>query len=160
MDEDNKPDRLAQLTAQIEELEGSLRELIWRTYAIEQHLGLAPPPAPVFTPPPPAQPPPAVRPQTQATPETPETPLAPPASPQVPPSVPPPVSPTLVTPLAPGAAAPQPIDRITKGRDLEALIGGNWFNRIGILAIILGSGFFLKYAFDNQWIGPSARVAQ
>ena len=153
MDEDNKPDRLVQLTAQIEELEGTLRELIWRSYAIEQHLGLAPPPAPVFAPPPPVPTPP---PPTVSA-QMPETP------PQVPPLI--------VTPLTPGAEAPPPlaataaaseaprtIDRITKGRDLEALIGGNWFNRIGIFAIILGSGFFLKYAFDNQWIGPSARV--
>jgi uncharacterized membrane protein len=162
MDEDNKPDRLMQLTAQIEELEGTLRELIWRTYAIEQHLGLAPPPAPVFAPPPPVQ---TTLPPTVSA-QMPETP-----PPQVPPPVPPPVPPLIVTPLTPGAEAPPPltatvaaseaprtIDRITKGRDLEALIGGNWFNRIGILAIILGSGFFLKYAFDNQWIGPSARV--
>ena len=29
MDEDNKPDRLVQLTAQLEELEGTLREDRW-----------------------------------------------------------------------------------------------------------------------------------
>ncbi|MDX2030257.1 MAG: DUF2339 domain-containing protein [Blastocatellia bacterium] len=46
-----------------------------------------------------------------------------------------------------------------EGKDLESLIGGNWFNRIGILAIILSVGFFLKYAFENQWIGPAGRVA-
>lgn len=40
----------------------------------------------------------------------------------------------------------------------EALIGGNWLNRIGALALILGIGFFLKYAFDNNWITQSARV--
>jgi uncharacterized membrane protein len=42
--------------------------------------------------------------------------------------------------------------------DLETRIGGNWFNRIGIIAVALGVGFFLKYAFDNQWIGPWGRV--
>ena len=47
----------------------------------------------------------------------------------------------------------------TKARaDLEARIGGNWFNRIGIIAVALGVGFFLKYAFDNKWIGPWGRV--
>ncbi len=40
----------------------------------------------------------------------------------------------------------------------EELIGGNWFNRIGILAIIIGVGLFLKLAFDRQWIGPTGRV--
>ena len=42
--------------------------------------------------------------------------------------------------------------------DWESLIGGNWFNRVGILAIILAVGFFLKYAFENQWLGPVGRV--
>src|SRR5712672_741414 len=42
---------------------------------------------------------------------------------------------------------------------LENLIGGHWLNRIGILAVFIGLSFFLKYAFDNNWIGPSGRVA-
>jgi uncharacterized membrane protein len=42
--------------------------------------------------------------------------------------------------------------------DLEARIGGSWFNRIGVLAIFLGVAFFLKYAVDNEWIGPVTRV--
>jgi uncharacterized membrane protein len=45
------------------------------------------------------------------------------------------------------------------GQDLEARIGGNWFNRIGIIAICFGVAFFLKYAFDNEWIGPRGRVS-
>lgn len=43
-------------------------------------------------------------------------------------------------------------------RDLETLIGGSWFNWLGIIAVTLGIGFFLKYAFENDWIGASARV--
>jgi uncharacterized membrane protein len=39
-------------------------------------------------------------------------------------------------------------------KDLEARIGGNWFNRIGVIAIVLGVGFFFKYAYDNGWIQP------
>lgn len=42
--------------------------------------------------------------------------------------------------------------------DWERLIGGNWFNRVGILAIILAIGFSLKYAFENEWLGPVGRV--
>ena len=42
---------------------------------------------------------------------------------------------------------------------LENLIGGHWLNRIGILAVFIGISFFLKYAFDNNWIGPSGRIA-
>jgi uncharacterized membrane protein len=43
--------------------------------------------------------------------------------------------------------------------DLETRIGGRWLNRIGIIALISSVTFFLKYAFDNNWIGPSGRVA-
>jgi uncharacterized membrane protein len=43
--------------------------------------------------------------------------------------------------------------------DLEALIAGRWLNRIGIVAIMLAAAFFLKYAFDNEWVGPIGRVA-
>ena len=46
-----------------------------------------------------------------------------------------------------------------KRRDLESLIGGSWFNWIGIIAVTFGVAFFLKFAFDKQWIGPSARVS-
>lgn len=63
---------------------------------------------------------------------------------------------------APQPAAPPPPERPAPPRparaDLEVRIGGNWFNLIGVLAIILGSGFFLKYAFDNEWIGPRGRI--
>jgi uncharacterized membrane protein len=47
----------------------------------------------------------------------------------------------------------------SKGRDdLETRIGGSWFNIIGVVAIVFGVGFFLKYAFDNGWITPLYRV--
>lgn len=42
--------------------------------------------------------------------------------------------------------------------ELEALIGEKVLNRIGAVALIIGTGFFLKYAFDHDWIGPTARV--
>jgi uncharacterized membrane protein len=50
-------------------------------------------------------------------------------------------------------------EREAKRRDLESLIGGSWFNWIGIIAVTFGVAFFLKFAFDKQWIGPSARVS-
>ena len=43
--------------------------------------------------------------------------------------------------------------------DLETTIAARWFNRIGILALLVGVSFFLKYAFDNNWIGPAGRIA-
>jgi uncharacterized membrane protein len=42
--------------------------------------------------------------------------------------------------------------------DFEALVGGRWLNRIAIVALILAVSFGLKYAFDNNWIGPGGRV--
>jgi uncharacterized membrane protein len=43
-------------------------------------------------------------------------------------------------------------------RDLEGTIGKLWLNRIGIIAILIGVAYFLKYAFENQWIGETGRV--
>lgn len=44
-------------------------------------------------------------------------------------------------------------------QDLEGTIGKLWLNRIGIIAILIGVAYFLKYAFDSGWIGPGGRVA-
>lgn len=44
-------------------------------------------------------------------------------------------------------------------RDLESVIGGSWFAWAGILAVIVAVSFFLKLAFDNEWIGPRAQVS-
>ena len=59
----------------------------------------------------------------------------------------------------PDEAAPAGATHEVKRRDLETVIGGSWFNWIGIIAVTFGVAFFLKFAFDKQWIGPSARVS-
>ena len=41
---------------------------------------------------------------------------------------------------------------------LESTIGGYWLNRIGIVAVLIGVSYFLKYAFENEWVGPAGRV--
>ena len=43
--------------------------------------------------------------------------------------------------------------------DLESRIASHWFNRIGIVAVLIGVSYFLKFAFENNWIGPAGRVA-
>ena len=43
-------------------------------------------------------------------------------------------------------------------RSLESRIGSQWFNRIGILAVLIGMALFLKLAIDNHWVGPLGRV--
>ena len=42
--------------------------------------------------------------------------------------------------------------------DWEFLLGGNWLARVGVLAVVIGAAFFLKLAFDNEWIGDTGRV--
>src|SRR5689334_3128476 len=47
----------------------------------------------------------------------------------------------------------------TDTTSLESRIGSRWLNRIGIVAMLVGVSYFLKYAFDNNWIGAAGRVA-
>jgi uncharacterized membrane protein len=42
--------------------------------------------------------------------------------------------------------------------DLEKFIGENLINKIGIAILVLAIGFFVKYAIDNDWVGPIGRV--
>lgn len=58
--------------------------------------------------------------------------------------------------LEPGAAAAL---RPGRARDLEALIAGRWLNYLGVLALLFAVSFFLKFVFENNWVGPGARVA-
>jgi uncharacterized membrane protein len=48
--------------------------------------------------------------------------------------------------------------QLSNKQDLELKIGGTWLNRIGVVAVIFGLSYFLKYSFDNEWIGPTGRV--
>ena len=67
--------------------------------------------------------------------------LKPPA--QIPPGIPP---------------KPAQVSGIRSSKDLESRIGSHWLNRIGIAAVLIGVSYFLKFAFDNNWIGPAGRV--
>ena len=42
---------------------------------------------------------------------------------------------------------------------LENRIGSQVFSRIGIVALLVATTLFLKWAIDNHWIGPIGRVA-
>ena len=42
--------------------------------------------------------------------------------------------------------------------EIELLIGGNLLNKIGIFAFLIGISFFLKYAFEHQWIKELGRI--
>jgi uncharacterized membrane protein len=98
-------------------------------------------------------------------------PSVPPAPTEVPaPAKPAPTIPAQPSPLPPPPPRPcevaasiplllPPIPKEPSANDLEALIGGRWFNRIGIIALLFAISYFLKLAFDNNWIGPAGRVA-
>jgi len=43
--------------------------------------------------------------------------------------------------------------------DLEKFIGENLVSKIGIAILVLAIGYFVKFAIDNNWIGPVGRVS-
>jgi uncharacterized membrane protein len=66
---------------------------------------------------------------------------------------------TSVPPAPPSAAAEAPFAAATAVEDdLEERIGGRWLLYTGVLVLLLGVSFFLKYAFDNEWITETGRV--
>ena len=68
-----------------------------------------------------------------------------------------PQRPAVVDPSAPASGSGQ-VRGVVSAVDWEIILGGNWLARIGALALIIGVGFFLKLAFDNEWIGEEARI--
>lgn len=64
-------------------------------------------------------------------------------------------------PMPPRASAPLADQTMPSpsSDDVETMIAGHWFYYVGILALALAAAFFLKYAFDNDWIGPTGRIA-
>lgn len=46
-----------------------------------------------------------------------------------------------------------------EGSSMEYAVASNWLLRIGVLILVTGIGFFLKYSIDNGLIGEQARVA-
>lgn len=88
----------------------------------------------------------------QSTPSQPETPAQEPTIPTAPPVVayePPP-------PINLGSAAPTPTQRANQ---IESMIGRRWVGWVAVSLILFATAFFLKYAFDNRWIGEMGRVA-
>lgn len=53
----------------------------------------------------------------------------------------------------------QPAPAVTAPREnLEAIIGRRWLGLVAIVLIFVATVFFLKYAFENRWIGELGRV--
>lgn len=56
-------------------------------------------------------------------------------------------------------AAPAADEAAIRRESLEARIGSRLFNRIGIVAVLVGVAWFLKIAFDNRWMGGAGKVS-
>jgi uncharacterized membrane protein len=57
------------------------------------------------------------------------------------------------------AAAPGLVARFLKNNpDLEKFIGENLINKVGIAILVLGIGYFVKFAIDQDWINEIGRV--
>jgi uncharacterized membrane protein len=124
-----------------------IRELTARIYRIESELRLGMParditPAAAAGEGSEAQ---APKPSSAVQPSAPQ-PAPPSHAAQQPPSAP---TPPFIPPLASREFAP----------GWESRIGSHWLNRIGIAAVLIGVSFFLKLAFENNWIGPTGRIA-
>src|SRR6266478_3076365 len=135
---------------EIEALKAQVAALTARVYQLEQKSGYAPE-APQHAIPPTQQQPPAPPPAG--------TMLQPPPAQIVsrPSSLPPPPMPPSRQQLP--QLQPSLRSGSTKeGVDLEKKIGQYWLNRIGIVAMLIGVSYFLKYAFENNWIGPGGRI--
>ncbi|MBI9069575.1 MAG: DUF2339 domain-containing protein [Salinivirgaceae bacterium] len=63
--------------------------------------------------------------------------------------------------VAPKEKYPKQIKKSFSERfpDLEKFIGENLINKIGIVILVMGLGFFVKYAIDKDWINEIGRVA-
>ena len=59
---------------------------------------------------------------------------------------------------APAAVGGAQLRGAIRAVDWEIVLGGNWLARVGALALIIGTGFFLKLAFDNEWVGEEVRI--
>jgi uncharacterized membrane protein len=151
-------------------VETEAAQVIRRIYALEQRLtqiekGLAALPAPaagtphrktaepptgIAHPPMPAGPPASV--PLTSQPARPSVVSAPSSTPHMPAPVRE-QAPTLSSPISSVAAA-----RHDDEGNFEAVVAGRWLNYVGILALLFAVTFFLKYAFDNNWVGPRGRV--
>lgn len=60
-------------------------------------------------------------------------------------------------PASPKAPEPQP-SFFESHPDLEKFIGENLINKIGIAILVLAIGYFVKFAIDNNWVGPLGRI--
>src|SRR6185369_10860457 len=57
----------------------------------------------------------------------------------------------------PPQPTPTPVTPLT-AYQIESIIGRRWIGWVAVILILFATAFFLKYAFDNRWIGELGRV--
>ena len=67
---------------------------------------------------------------------------------------------TVQTPPPPEPAAPTSVTQPgVRADEIESVIGRRWVGWVAITLILFATAFFLKYAFENRWIGELGRVS-
>jgi len=66
-----------------------------------------------------------------------------------------PTFPTMTAPTRPARHS----EDDNKSPGLESLIGEDWLAKIGVVGLLIGVAFFLRYAVDQDWIGIGTQVA-
>src|SRR6185312_12358485 len=131
---------MAPIEEELQALRAQLAALTMRIYRLEEKAGIQGQPNTHATPPPAVAPPPIPEKLARSPREIAATRTS--------------ASSTPFGALPKSSSTPRP-----KDSDLEGTIGKLWLNRIGIIAILIGVAYFLKYAFDSHWIGETGRVA-
>src|SRR6266566_5151511 len=98
-------------------------------------------------------PPVAAAPSVAPRPAAPPVPLAPPTPPQLAAESMRERAPDVESDLVAAIASP------TRELDLEERIGGRWLQHAGLVVLLLGIAFFLRYAFEHEWLSPPIRIA-
>src|SRR5262245_38255094 len=132
-------ERLAALDAQLRDLAIEVRALAARVEAIEER----------------RQAEPTVEPSGSSAPTVPDAPSAPQPAPVIPPPLSPPVQAAPPPPPPPRASS----DQSRSAMSLEQRIGARWTTWVGVVAILFGASFFLRWAFERELIGPALRVS-
>src|ERR1035438_8782699 len=56
-----------------------------------------------------------------------------------------------------GPSLSQRVRESMKGEEWEAVVGGSWLNKLGVLVLVIGIALFLGYSFTQ--VGPGGRAA-
>ena len=156
---DTDPVSRPELQTEINELRTILRDAAGRLLYLQRRLNRLDPQTETAVPPAAALAPATALSESTGT----GTEAAAPGVAPTPPEPAPPVASASQTVLAFEIESDQPADGggwlvFSPSFDWERLLGRNWFAIIGAVALVVGIGFFLKLAFDNNWIGDTGRI--